>query len=105
MSITGVFLPLAGESALDGFIAANLGNCCEQITIRTDAKGGVGNGPNEHKKELAGSPQNDGTVERLGPIGSLHSGLEHEAKPSAAQREQRREEPELGSRTEQLADH
>jgi hypothetical protein len=43
----------------------------QQVTIRTDAKGGVGNGPNEHKKELAGSPQNDGTVERLEPIGSL----------------------------------
>ena len=37
-------------------------------------------------KELAGAPQNDGTVERLGPIGSLHSGLvELNAKPSAAQ--------------------
>ena len=105
MSITGVFLPLAGESALEGFIAANLGNCCEQITIRTDAKGGVGNGPNEHKKELAGSPQNDGTVERLGPIGSLHSGLELDAKPSAAQWKEQCKEPKLGSRAEQLADH
>ena len=50
-----------------------------------DAKGGVGNAPDEHKKELAGSPQNDGTVERLGPIGSLHSGRGREAKPSAGQ--------------------
>jgi hypothetical protein len=48
-----------------------MGNRCEQAMIRKDAKGGVENGPNEHKKELAGSPQNDGTVERLGPIGSL----------------------------------
>jgi hypothetical protein len=70
-----------------------------------DAKGGVGNGPDEHKKELAGSPQNDGTVERLGPIGSLHSRREREAKPSAAQREQRCEEPELGSRAEEFADN
>jgi hypothetical protein len=29
------------------------------------------NGPDEHKRELAGSPQYDGGVERLGPIGGL----------------------------------
>ena len=85
MSITGVFLPLAGERALKGLspqiwvIAAsrNDSHGCERRGR---------NGPNEHKKELAGAPQNDGTVERLGPIGSLHSGLvELNAKPSAAQ--------------------
>ena len=81
------------------------GNCCEQVTIRTDAKGGVGSGPNEHKKELAGSPQNDWTVERLGPIGSLHAGLELSAKPSAAKWKRQCKEPELGSRAEQFADH
>ena len=68
-------------------------------------KEGSENGPNEHKKELAGSPQEDGTVERLGPIGSLHSGLELDAKPSAAQWEQQCKEPKLGTRAEQLADH
>jgi hypothetical protein len=69
-------------------------------SIRTDAKGGVGNGPNEHKKELAGSPQNDGTVERLGPLRSLHSGLKLDAKPSEAQWKQWCEETQLGSRAE-----
>ena len=63
------------------------------------------NGPNDHKKELAGSPQNLGPVERLGPIGSLHSRLELNAKPSAAKWKKRCEEPELGRRAEQLADH
>ncbi len=48
--------------------------------IRTDAKGGVGNGPDQYQKEFAGPPQNDGAVERLGPIGSLLSGLELDAK-------------------------
>ncbi len=66
-----------------------------------DAKGGVGNGPDEHKKEFAGSPQSDGTVERLGPIGNLLSGLEFDAKPSPAQWKQRCEEPQVGSRAEQ----
>jgi hypothetical protein len=59
------------------------------------------NGPNEHKKELASSPQDDGTVERRGPIGSLHQGLELDAKPSAAQWKRRCEEPEIGARADE----
>jgi hypothetical protein len=61
------------------------------------------NGPNEYKRELAGSPQYDRALKRLGPIGGLLQGLELGSKPSAAQRKKWCEESGVGSRPKRLA--
>jgi hypothetical protein len=60
------------------------------------------NGPDEYERELAGSPQNDGAVERLGPIGGLLQALELGSKPSAAQRNKWSEKSGVGSRQRRL---
>src|SRR5215204_5147666 len=62
----------------------------------------VSDGPDEHKKKLAGSPQDNGAVERLGSIVGPLSGLELDSKPSAAQRRQRYEASGVGSRAKRL---
>jgi hypothetical protein len=61
------------------------------------------NGPDEYKRELAGSPQHDRALERLGPIDGLLQGLELGSKPSAAQRQRWYDESGVASRPKRLA--